>query len=59
VYENVDLGVEMTGPTAYYRLRYLKERGWIEYDELAEGGATKTLINLRVTQTGLNRLATR
>jgi len=59
VYENVDLGVEMTGPTAHYRLRYLKERGWIEYDELAEGGATKTLINLRVTQTGLNRLATR
>ena len=56
---NVQLGAEMTGPTAYYRLRYLHGRGWVEFDELAEGGPGKTLMNLRVTDSGLAWIAAR
>jgi hypothetical protein len=45
-----------TGEQAYYRLRYLRERGFIEFDELREGGLDMTLMNLRLTVRGEERI---
>jgi hypothetical protein len=47
-----ELGVRSPGPEMYYRLRYLRSRGWIDFDELAEGGGGITLLNVRITERG-------
>lgn len=46
-----------TGEQAYFRLRYLRERGYVEFDQLAEGGPDMTLMNVRLTVRGLERIA--
>jgi hypothetical protein len=55
--ENVALGAQMTGPNAYLRLRYLRDRGWITFTEVREGGGRETtLTNVRVTDAGRRRV---
>jgi serine/threonine protein kinase len=57
VVDGVALGAQMTGPNAYFRLRYMRDRGWVDFDDLPEGGGGATLINLHLTDSGLARIA--
>jgi Protein kinase domain len=47
-----------TGEQAFYRLRYLRDRGYVTFDELLESGPGTTLTNLRLTARGTERIAT-
>ncbi len=47
----------MTGPNAYFRLRYLRDRGLVDFRELPEGGGAIGLMDLRLTDSGLARIA--